>query len=630
MREEVTVPNIDDIIEQLLNDRRLKEGAAFSSRTYSDQPLIERGSDLKARMERRDKERAERRQKEAERRRRRAQRKASPSPSPARSRQQDFSANQGSWADVAHQAFDMLTNQVFSPIPERIREMRKLETGGTPLSLSYGSSAAAALFYAQGTLMADYEDDYEFHGSFVQYYPTYAAMSDHQLRGYFAWRSDVRAGIVNATSLSFAFVYVYELINGIGTTPGATALSELRAFGEAFQAADPVHGPQLLNYLRRWLLDYAVYHDVKDALQSAGSNPLRTAVLTLQRAEHAHLRTQKRQPRIDNAAANGEPPTAAELFQALGSASSYHICDSRLAKEDPALVSKVCERVFHALVMHCSKRRKTDFVEGLFGYAVRVPYTMFSAAVFYEQERHPDCTVSLGAQEQFVCKDGRWWHLLASDARERNSELGLILHTVDFELRQRLAYSYPLKERKAPKYLKKIVRDAIDACLAEREEAERRRIVIDRSKLSGIRAAAAVTQEALLTDEERDVAQTEAPQPPSPPVPQATPAEARDETPAKSTTTYSPAATPFAAPDPADQPNPAGLDPLESRLLQGLMAGTPVTELLGPTDPFASVVVDSINEKLFDFIGDACIEFDGDEPRIIEDYLDDIREVLAG
>lgn len=622
------MPNIDDIIEQLLNDRRLKEGAAFSSRTYSDQPLIERGSDLKARMERRDKERAERRQREAERRRRRAQRKASPTPEG--NRQRNPYASQNPLAYAAQQAFDMMTNQVFSPVPERIREMRRLEKGGAPLSLSYGSSAAAALFYAQGTLMADYEDDYEFHGSFNQYYPTYAAMTDHQLRGYFAWRSYVRAGTVDTAPLSFAFVYVYELINGIGTTPGAMALSELRAFGEAFQAADPVHGSQLLNYLRRWLMDYAVYHDIKDALQAVGDNPLRTAVLTLQRAEHAHLRAQKRQPRIDNAAANGESPMASELFQALGSAASYHICDSRLAKEDPALVSQVCERVFNALVMHCSKRRKTDFVEGLFGYAVRVPYTMFSAAVFYEQERHPDCTVSLGAQEQFICKDGRWWHLLASDARERNSELGLILHTVDFELRQRLAYNYPLKERKAPKYLKKIVRDAIDACLAEREEAERRRIVIDRSKLSGIRAAAAVTQEALLTDEERDIAQAEAPQPPSPPAPQAMPAEVRDEAPAKSITTISPAATSFAVPKQADQPNPAGLTPLESHLLQGLMAGTPATELLSPTDPFASVVVDSINEKLFDLIGDACIEFDGDEPRIIEDYLDDIREVLAG
>ena len=45
------MPDIDKIIEQLLGDRHLSESATFSTRSYSDQPLIEKGSDLKARME---------------------------------------------------------------------------------------------------------------------------------------------------------------------------------------------------------------------------------------------------------------------------------------------------------------------------------------------------------------------------------------------------------------------------------------------------------------------------------------------------------------------------------------------------------------------------------------------------
>ena len=43
----------------------------------------------------------------------------------------------------------------------------------------------------------------------------------------------------------------------------------------------------------------------------------------------------------------------------------------------------------------------------------------------------------------------------------------------------------------------------------------------------------------------------------------------------------------------------------------------------------ASILVDSINEKLFDEIGDSVIEFnDQDEPEIIDDYEDDLRELL--
>ena len=629
--------NIDDILEQLLNDRRLKEGAAFSSHTYSDQPIIERGSDLKARMERRAAERAEHHQREAERRRRRAKRRQ-PSPEPTPTPAPRPAEHPNSWpntlSNTAQRFFDTLDSALFSPTPERIREMRKLENGGMPRSLGYGSRAASALFHAQATMMEDYEDDYDFPGTFVQYFPTYAAMTDQQLRGYFSWRSKVRAGHVSPAPLSFAFVYVYELLGGIGTTPGTQALSDLKAFGAAYHDADPVHGTQLLSYLRRWTFDYAVYHNLEDALREAVPNPLRTAVLTLFRAEHSHLREQGYAPRIDNAAAAGASPSTDELFSALGNAASYHICDSRMAKEDHVLVAQVCKRVFNALVAHCAKRRKTDFVEGLFGYAVRDPYTMFSAAVFFEEAPHPNCTVTINEQEQFVCKNGRWMHLLACEARDRSSDLGLILHTIDFELRQRLSFAYPLKERQAPKYVKTIVRNAIDACLAERAEAEKRRITIDRSKLTGIRRAAAITQEALLTDEERgeEAAPTVAPTvaPLQPQIPLMEEHEPKVEhVPAAAPVAPAPSPVATAAPAGDEAPAPAGLSPLEARVLRGLLGGTPASQLLAPTDPFVSVVADSINEKLFDLIGDAVIEFDGDEPRIIEDYLDDVREVIA-
>jgi hypothetical protein len=94
---------------------------------------------------------------------------------------------------------------------------------------------------------------------------------------------------------------------------------------------------------------------------------------------------------------------------------------------------------------------------------------------------------------------------------------------VDFELRRQLNYAYPLKEKPVPKYVDKIVRDAVAARLKERAEAERRRITIDRSKLRGIRAAAAVTQEALLTEEERSEEPVSVPTAPAP-VPQSAPA----------------------------------------------------------------------------------------------------------
>ena len=54
--------------------------------------------------------------------------------------------------------------------------------------------------------MEDFEDDFDYHGTFIRYFPNYQAMNDLQLRGYFSWRTKVRRGEVGRTSLSFAFV----------------------------------------------------------------------------------------------------------------------------------------------------------------------------------------------------------------------------------------------------------------------------------------------------------------------------------------------------------------------------------------------------------------------------------------
>ena len=638
-------------------------------------------------------------------------------------------------------------------IPDAIREMRRLEGRGVPSELAYGSTSSAALFYRQARLMEEYEDDFpSTETGFVQYYPTYAAMSDRQLRSYFGWRTRVRKGQVERAPLSFAFVHVYELLCGVGTTPGTQGLHDLRSFGTVYREANGYDGDRLHTYLQRWTRDYAIYHGIADEIEHGPKDDLATAVLTLLTAEHAQLRAADREPRIPNAVVGTDAPTTAEVFAALGEASSYHIGQSRLVKDEPELLAQVATSIFADLVMHCSKRRKTDYVEGLFGYATNMPYTMYAGAVYFEEEPHPDCRVQVSPIETFTCTDGRWRRQMACEVANRSTELGLYMHEVDFELRKQLDYAYPLKQRKVPKYVERMVQKTVAACLKERaeaeearrkaeEEAERRKIHIDFSKLSSIRAAAAVTQEALLTDEERgldmvgvpqglaDVAlsavaaevagsgqvprageeagagrkpqvddatsagqaqQTvegaaavsdlhhpaalanagsasaggaaatsaetpslwtddlalETPQlaqdtpaaPPQAPLPPLTDLPANAGSPA---TSDHPAAsdhpvdadTPIPAPAPmsTSQDSPAatyGLSDLELRVLQGLAAGKIAAELLGPGDPFVSVIADSINEKLFDLVGDAVIEFDGDDPQLVEDYLDDLRELV--
>lgn len=71
-------------------------------------------------------------------------------------------------------------------LPDQYRKMREISRwqddpkGGAGRWLS-----EAELFYRQGQLMADFEDDCPYNGTFKSYFPTYNAMSDRQLRGYF-------------------------------------------------------------------------------------------------------------------------------------------------------------------------------------------------------------------------------------------------------------------------------------------------------------------------------------------------------------------------------------------------------------------------------------------------------------
>jgi len=42
-----------------------------------------------------------------------------------------------------------------------------------------------------------------------------------------------------------------------------------------------------------------------------------------------------------------------------------------------------------------------------------------------------------------------------------------------------------------------------------------------------------------------------------------------------------------------------------------------------------SVIIDSINEKLFDMFLDNVLEFEGDSPAPVEDYTEDLKGLIS-
>ncbi|MDO5119277.1 MAG: TerB N-terminal domain-containing protein [Coriobacteriales bacterium] len=597
--------DVDKILEDLLNSKRLKELATFTRRIYSDQPLIQTGKQMRERANR-------------------------PKPPLSNLPRTDYTPDHP-WkpSSVAPRqlSFDHTSTGVSRPevvkgnVPERYYQLREIAAeqprpGNASLSgaLAYGTRSANRLFYEQARFMEDFEDDYEFHGTYSQYFPTYSSMTLNQLRGYFSWRTRVRHGEMPEAPLSFAFLYVYELLCGIGTTPGEQGLHDLIAFRDAYLQTDMAQGSTFSSYLRRWLRDYVVYHELDPALLPGTTGGMQEHVYTLLQGEEAALRAQKL-TRKEAALEASRTPDDEVLMTALNDCSSYQICGARLYKDQPADVRFIACQTFRALAVHCAKRRKTDFVEGLFGSTFSEPYTMFSSAVFYEPEPHADASVRMSALECFTCREGRWRRHVLCDATSRSSELGSIMHAVDQRLREKLNFPYPLKERPVAAYVVKIIDKAIDELLAAKAEAERRRIDIDLSQLGHIRAAAAVSREALLTDDEREestapVVRLDSETPASP-----------SEVPCAKTALESTSERDVGI----SEPSPLGLTDSEDRVLRALLHG-----LSAPTDTgvLLSLLVDSINEKLFDLVGDTVIEYVGDDPVLIEDYVEDVREIV--
>ena len=122
-------------------------------------------------------------------------------------------------------------------------------------------------------------------------------------------------------------------------------------------------------------------------------------------------------------------------------------------------------------------------------------------------------------------------------------------------------------------------------------------MTIDLSGLDRIRRDAAITRESLLTEEEK--------------------AEFREEPPAPAT---------------AGLPVPveiAGLDSIHTQILAEVMRGGNAAALIKENHLMPSVVADTINEALFDEIGDNVLICDGDEIELVEDYRMDLEDILG-
>ena len=433
------------------------------------------------------------------------------------------------------------------------------------------------LFYEQGIKMADYEDSYDFTGDVVRYYPTYQSLTDSQLRGYFSWRTKVRKGTMLEAPLSFVYLYLYELINQIGVPSPEEGFEMIRRFWQSYREYDPV----IDHSVKNWLHDYVIYYSLDCSLldEVPGSDFDRMLPLL------------------------AEPDNVpdVELYPAICALSTYHIDTGRFGRERPDDACRAVCAVFRALTGYYRKHRKNTLCEKLFGKFGTVPYPMFSSAVFYDSRKYADYTYPVSESCVFFCKNGRWSCRTFFGSRKPSSELGETLKAVDRLMREQAGFKPPLKPQQITKTLQSLIEKELARLAEEKRRSAVPEIRLDLSRLDGIRAAADLTRDRLIVEEETE----EAP----PPLPQK-----QEE----------PPAPPPSEPENTDSP----LTPAETAFLRALLDGEDFRAVLRESGVLLSIMVDGINEKLFDQFGDTVLEFDGETPVPVEDYLDELKGII--
>ncbi len=463
-----------------------------------------------------------------------------------------------------------LPSHHFEEVPKEIRQMRTIS--GYSVT---GQRTMEALFCQQGRYMVDFTDSYDAYVSCTRSLPMYYNLKDAELRCYFTWRTRYKLGGKPATETAYLMLYAYEILNQIGVPSPQEGRERLLRLAEDYGAAHPA----LKKAVQRWMPDYAAYYGIP--YDTRDPKEIALAVL-LRHTKHTDL----------------------AVLSALNWLSKYKLLDSKLYAEHKEDTAAALHAVYKAMMRHYAEQKHYSYPVFLFGETKRESHVLFEGAVFYDAKQdtvlsgEKEYSVRLSPMTVYHCYREQW-------AVERYCshpdavKIGAFLRTFDSLMRDQIGFKYPLKAGDLPTGDAEVIREAIGAYFAEKARANAPKIELDAKKLEEIRAAAAHTTDMLtLPEDDAQISVLLSGEDDAEPD-----AEAAAET--------------GAVPDlPLSAPAMA--------LLLCLLTGESYQPLL-EQGHMLSVLVDEINENLYDTFGDTVVELNGDAPELVPDYEEELK-----
>ena len=451
-------------------------------------------------------------------------------------------------------------------IPRKILEMIQL--------YEYGTSSfemKCRNFYRQGKFMEDYEDNAPWNGEFSRYFTTYHDLNLHLLRGYFSWRTLVRRGEYRRITTSLAYMYLYELLNGIGTKSPQESYDKMKAF-EAGYLDSGIGDPAMRENLHKWMMEFAILNGAPLETVKSFMDPALLA------RDHSLEILQMPQDHTDE-----------EICIALNALTGGKIEKSPVYIKDFERGSHLFAAVWRYMTIHCRENER-DLFTACFGKRKSYQWRPLANAVYYDRTERKRTEYVINACRRYVYSGDSWKEERYDELFFDKYRVHAVVHEADRQLRRYLKAGHYLREKQGEEWIRPYVEAVIRQDQEEIAEAAKPRITIDLSGLDKIRRDALTTRDSLLTEEE----QMEAVEPVT-----------------------------------IDIDIPA-LDDLQAQILLSVMRGEPVAELLRNNHLMASVVADAINEALYDEIGDSVLICDGEDMELVEDYREDLEFILGG
>lgn len=482
------------------------------------------------------------------------------------------------------------------------------------------------IFFQQAKFMVDVEDDYPQVIAPVFFYSwDYESLRPPELRTYFTWRTKIRKGEYPKIFSGYLLIYTAELINLVGFDSVLDAYSKLKKILEVYwNDIEEVYFRQILSLaLKDFMINYSIsvsYDEFLPQILSASDWEIYQARIKIAQGNYHGLLTY------------------------LDKQASYKVKKSKFYESKYGyLIEEVIPTVFEQLSRYFAEHN-ADFKSLVLGKIHTISdYSLFRQLPYVEQRENYQNKIDFSPIEQYTFEKGICSKKLFLESPNLRIIMGIILKAIEIRIREKTNYKRKLtlnlndlgKIVTPRKVLLPLVEDnsfletinqAVDLFLIEKskqikaEELIRKRqsVVIDKESFQSIRASSIRIQERLLTEEEKTDSSVQ-----------------MEDTSSSFQTTVEVSSSLIPEQDSTVE---MGMDLLvchltsfEKEIVVNILQHAPRSKLEAIAKKEArllEVILEDINLKALDYIGDNLIEDLGNQINIYEDYLGELEEIL--